>query len=82
MTNKEATMILNGNFLKADSNGEPPADLSFSEVFELALKAIEITKVESCVGCAFEMLDEWKDPCRICRRNLKDYYREAEKHED
>ena len=52
MTNKEATMILNGNFLKADSNGEPPADLSFSEVFELALKAIEITKVESCVGCA------------------------------
>ena len=35
-----------------------------------------------CKGCAYEEVEDWKDPCRICRRNQKDYYREAEKHED
>lgn len=82
MTAKEATMILNGEFLKADSNGESSAGLSFSDVFELALKAIEINGLESCKGCAFERIDEWKDPCNICRRNCKDYFRKAEKDAD
>ena len=40
------------------------------------------SKEYDCKGCAYDGTEDWKEPCRICRRNCKDYYREAEKHEN
>ena len=30
---------------------------------------------DGCVGCAFEDVESWESPCKICKRNSKDYWR-------
>lgn len=37
----------------------------------------KMSKEYDCKGCGYEEVEDWKDPCRICRRNQKDYYRKA-----
>lgn len=40
------------------------------------------SKEYDCNGCVFLTVDEGKDPCRMCRRNCKDYFRRAKKNAD
>ena len=40
--------------------------------------AIEQLKADGCTGCAFIDTEEWEDPCRMCKRNCKDYWRAGE----
>ena len=77
----EAIGVLKGNFLNVDIG-----DRSHAEVFQEAVdKAIgtlvtldcSISKEHDCNGCAYKDVEDWKDPCRICRRICKDYYRKA-----
>ena len=35
---------------------------------------------DGCLGCAYEDFEEWKEPCKMCRRASKDYYR-REQHD-
>ncbi len=28
-----------------------------------------------CVACQYAAREPWEDPCRMCRRNCKDYWR-------
>ena len=42
-------------------------------------KAREQWVQDGCKGCAFVDVEEWQDPCRMCKRNCKDYWRAAEK---
>ena len=95
MTYFEAIEVLKGNFLNVDIGDRSHAEL-FQEAFDKAIDALltldkinnygcvtcSISKEYDCKGCAYEDVEDWKDPCRICRRNQKDYYREAEKHAD
>lgn len=30
---------------------------------------------DGCVGCAFEDVESWQQPCSMCKRNCKDYWR-------
>ena len=32
-----------------------------------------------CLGCAYEDKEEWEAPCKMCKRNCKDYWRYKEK---
>ena len=41
--------------------------------------AIEQLKADGCMGCAFIDIEEWEEPCRMCKRNCKDYWRPGEK---
>lgn len=43
--------------------------------------AIEQLKADGCTGCAFVGNEEWEDPCRMCKRNCKDYWRRGEQNE-
>lgn len=38
----------------------------------------EELRADGCVGCAFESVEEWQDPCRRCKRGCEDYYRPKE----
>lgn len=94
MTNFEAIGALKGAILShVDINNRPHAELvreAFNTVTDAIIKLDQIethgcvvckmSKEYDCNGCAYEDVEVWKDPCRICRRNQKDYYREAEKH--
>lgn len=33
---------------------------------------------EGCQGCVFEDKEEWEMPCKKCKRNCRDYWREVE----
>ena len=95
MTCFETIGVLKDIESHVDINNRHRAEL-VREAFNTARDAIiELDQIEShgcvvcymskeydCKGCAYEDVEDWKDPCRICRRNLKDYYRKAEKHED
>ena len=82
MTNKEAITILDIVFSMVDLNGKALADL-VAEAFQMALNALKANEeAEGCRGCAFLTVDEEKDPCRMCRRNCKDYFRRAKKNAD
>lgn len=30
---------------------------------------------DGCTGCAFEKVESWQQPCAMCKRNCKDYWR-------
>lgn len=32
-------------------------------------------EIVGCMGCAFTDYNEWDLPCRVCKRNSKDYWR-------
>lgn len=34
-------------------------------------------KADGCTGCAFIRVEEWEEPCVRCKRNSKDYWRNA-----
>ena len=38
-------------------------------------KVMDTYLADGCDKCAFEDVEEWELPCRICRRNCKDYWR-------
>lgn len=90
MTYFEAIGVLKGNFSNVDIGDRSPAEV-FQEAFDKAMSALVeldlikshgcavcgISKEHDCNGCAYEDVEDWKDPCRICRRNQKDYYRKA-----
>ena len=95
MTNSEAISILKAELscIKMSRNSGATAT---QEAFDKAIDALltldkinnygcvtcSISKEYDCKGCAYEDVEDWKDPCRICRRNQKDYYRKAAKDED
>ncbi len=90
MTFFEAIGVLKGNFLNVDMRDKSHAEV-YQEAFDKAIDAlIELDQIEShgcvvckmskeydCNGCAYDGTEDWKEPCRICRRNHKDYYSEA-----
>lgn len=90
MTCFEAIGVLRDKFSNVDIGNRAQAEV-FQEAFDKARDALiklDIIKTHGCVacsmskeydcnGCAYEDVEDWKDPCRICRRNQKDYYREA-----
>lgn len=41
-------------------------------------KAKEQYLADGCRGCAFSDVEEWQEPCRMCKRNCKDYWRAKE----
>lgn len=61
MTNKEAATEIR-NLLK---------------VLKTVLKALEAGRSGDCEGCAFEDRGSWEEPCKMCNRNCKDYYKKA-----
>ncbi len=91
MTCFEAIGVLKGNFLDVDIVGDRPHHEVFKEAFDKAIDALvkldqierhgcvvcKMSKEYDCDGCAYEDVEDWKGLCRICRRNHKDYYREA-----
>lgn len=88
MTNNEVILILKTCLANMRLNR---SDKTIQEAFDKAMDALfklEMIKSYGCVvceestehgcnGCAYDGTEDWKDPCRICRRNQKDYYRKA-----
>lgn len=37
--------------------------------------AEEKARADGCIGCAFDSIEEWQEPCCKCSRNCKDYWR-------
>lgn len=46
------------------------------------LKEYIINAEEGCTGCAYVDREEWEDPCKMCKRNCKDYWRRGEGAKD
>ena len=47
----------------------------FQETLNYAIRTIERTNADGCVGCKFADVEEWEMPCAKCKRNSKDYWR-------
>lgn len=45
------------------------------ELIKLIKAWIDRQEADGCVGCAFTDYNEWELPCRVCKRNSKDYWR-------
>lgn len=43
-----------------------------------AARAIKREDADGCTGCKFTDVETWDLPCRECKRNSKDYWREKE----
>lgn len=52
--------------------------IELDQIYSHGCVVCKMSKEYNCNGCAYEDVEDWKDPCRICWRNQKDYYREAE----
>ncbi|MCI5792835.1 MAG: hypothetical protein MR011_06185 [Lachnospiraceae bacterium] len=95
MTNFEAIGVLKDKFSNVDIGDRSQAEV-FQEAFDKARDALvkldlikthgcavcSMSKEYDCNGCAFLTVDEGKDPCRMCMRNCKDYFRRAKKNAD
>jgi len=40
-----------------------------------AVGAIKREDADGCTGCKFTDFEEWDLPCKVCKRNSKDYWR-------
>ena len=45
------------------------------ELIKIVQAWIDRKEADGCRGCAFEDVEEWHDPCRMCKRACKDYWR-------
>lgn len=92
MTNNEAILILKtylASMKLNSSGGETIIQEAFSKAIDAFFKlemiksygyrVYEKSAEHDCTGCEYENVDVCQDPCRICARNCKDHYREAEK---
>ena len=46
----------------------------YEKGFDAAMMMKE--KADGCAECAFEHTESWEQPCTLCKRNHKDYWRE------
>lgn len=88
MTYYGAIRVLEGSIDASAEVMQEAINMAIDALYELdkiknyGCVVCKMSKEYDCNGCAYEEVEDWKDPCRICRRNQKDYYREAEKHEN
>lgn len=87
MTYYGAIRVLEGRIYVSS---RPHAEV-MQEAINTAIDALyEIDKIKShgcdecsnlkegdCDDCAFGDQEEWQEPCKMCKRNCKDYYRKA-----
>lgn len=83
MTYYGAIRVLEGSIDASAEVMQEAINMAIDALYELdkiknyGCVACSMSKEYDCVGCAYEEVEDWKDPCRICRRNQKDYYRKA-----
>ena len=46
-----------------------------TEALTMALGALKREQADGCTGCKFTGFEEWDLPCKVCKRNSKDYWR-------
>ena len=49
------------------------------EIVEIVEALIEKHRADACIGCVFLSREAWEEPCKMCRRATRDYYRRERK---